>query len=177
MKKAFVLFDRDGTLIDHVHHLTEVNQVKFKPDLVESLRKLKNAGFSFGIISNQSVIGRKLGNISQVNQINLKIVEFLKPHGVTFDFIYYCPHSPQEECKCRKPEIGLGLRALKEFHLDPTQSFMIGDQESDMIFGRNLGFSTIQVHSKAKKSPFSDYYSDTLESATIWILNQKSRES
>jgi D-glycero-D-manno-heptose 1,7-bisphosphate phosphatase len=93
--------------------------------------------------------------------------------GIVFDFIYFCPHLPSEGCDCRKPAISLGLKAVAEHQLDPSQSFMVGDQESDMLFGRNLGCSTIQVKGNAQKSSFADYYSDTLESAAKWILTKK----
>jgi HAD superfamily hydrolase (TIGR01662 family) len=101
------------------------------------------------------------------------ILLFLMPFEIVFDFVYVCPHLPSAGCDCRKPAISLGLKAVAEHQLDPSQSFMIGDQESDMLFGRNLGCSTIQVKGNAQKSSFADYYSDTLESAAKWILTKK----
>ena len=62
MKTPFVIFDRDGTLIEHIHYLVDPNLVKFKKDIVPSLISLKNTGFKFGIITNQSVIGRGLAD-------------------------------------------------------------------------------------------------------------------
>jgi histidinol-phosphate phosphatase family protein len=176
MKQAFVLFDRDGTLIEHVHHLVDPELVQIKKDLGKALQLLQKNDFKFGIISNQSVIARGLATNLDVTSVNSKIIEFLKPLGIVIDFVYFCPHLPDSGCSCRKPEIGLGLRAIEEHHLDPSVSFMVGDQESDMIFGRNLGCNTIQLQGGAVKSAFADYYSDTLEGVARWIMAEKDRK-
>jgi histidinol-phosphate phosphatase family protein len=176
MKQAFVIFDRDGTLINHVHHLVNPELVQIKKDLGKALQLLQNYDFKFGIISNQSVIGRGLATNLDVASVNSKIIEFLKPLGIVIDFVYFCPHLPDGGCGCRKPEIGLGQRAIDEHHLDPSVSYMVGDQESDMIFGRNLGCNTIQLQGGADKSAFADYYSDTLEGAARWIMAEKDRK-
>ena len=99
------MFDRDGTLIDHVHHLSSREMVKLKPNIGESLSRLANSGFRFGMITNQSVIGRKLASLVEVQEINQVISEHLKIFGVEFDFILICPHLPEENCQCRKPRI------------------------------------------------------------------------
>ena len=176
MKQAFVIFDRDGTLIDHVHHLVDSELVQIKEDLVKALQLLQNYDLKFGVISNQSVVGRGLATYLDVESINSKIIEFLKPLGIVIDFVFFCPHVPDAGCSCRKPHIGLGERAIDERHLDPSVSFMVGDQESDMIFGRNLGCKTIQLMGGAEKSAFADYYSDTLEGAARWILAEIDRK-
>lgn len=176
MKQAFVLFDRDGTLIEHVHHLVDPELVQIKKDLGKALQLLQNYDFKFGIISNQSVIGRGLATDLDVALVNSKIIEFLKPLGIVIDFVYFCPHLPDGGCGCRKPEIGLGQRAIDEHYLDPSVSYMVGDQESDMIFGRNFGCNTIQLQGGADKSAFADYYSDTLEGAARLIMAEKDRK-
>ncbi len=173
MSKAFVVFDRDGTLIEHVHHLVDPDLVQFKSDMHSSLEILSKAGYNFGIISNQSVIGRGLASISDIQKVNKRITDYLKPYGICFDFVYFCPHQPQDGCECRKPATSLGLLAIAEHQLDPSKSFMIGDQESDLIFGKNLGCSTIQVQGNAAKSRFADYYCLTLQDAAKWILTKK----
>ena len=176
MKQAFVIFDRDGTLIDHVPHLVDPELVQIKDDLGKAMQLLQNYDFKFGIISNQSVIGRGLATNLEIESVNSKIMEFLKPLGIVIDFVYFCPHLPDDGCICRKPEIGLGQSAIVEHHLDPSVSFMVGDQECDMIFGRNLGCKTIQLQGSADKSAFADYYSETLEGAARWIMAEKNRK-
>lgn len=174
LKKPFILFDRDGTLIEHVHHLIDPDLVQFKPDLQTSLQKLQEAGYGFGIITNQSVVGRRLATVSDIQEVNRKIIEFLEPLGIVFDFVYFCPHLPSAGCHCRKPAISLGLKAVAEHHLEPSLSFMIGDQESDLLFGRNLGCTTIQVKGNANKSEYADYYALSLSDAASWIVHETS---
>ena len=172
VNRAFILFDRDGTLIEHVHHLVDSDLVKFKSDLGESLILLKDAGFRFGVVSNQSVIARGLADRSNVEEINRKIINFLWRIGIRFDFFYFCPHLPNSKCECRKPNLGLGLKAISEHQLDPAQSFMVGDQESDVLFGKNLGCKTVQIQGNSEKCHFADYYSETLVDAAMWILSE-----
>jgi HAD superfamily hydrolase (TIGR01662 family) len=74
----YIIFDRDGTLIEHVHHLIDPNLVRLKPRLVIGLQLLKEHGFNFGIISNQSVINRGYATKEVVNQVNEKMQELLK---------------------------------------------------------------------------------------------------
>ena len=176
MKQAFVIFDRDGTLINHVHHLVNPELVQLKDDLSQALQLLQSYDFKLGIISNQSVIGRGLATNLDVESVNSKIIGFLKSLGIEIDFVYFCPHLPDGGCSCRKPEIGLGQGAIDEHQMDPTVSFMVGDQESDMIFGRKLGCRTIQLQGNAGKSEFADYYSVTLEGAARWIVAEKDRK-
>lgn len=168
---SFVIFDRDGTLIEHVHHLVEPSLVKLKPGLVPALSKLHQFGFRFGMITNQSVIARGLATLIEVNQINRVITNALEPWGIFFDFIYICPHLPSEGCLCRKPAIELGLRAIRENHVIPNSSFMVGDRESDMEFAKELGFRAVQLSSEMENSPSSDYCTDTLDDAANWILS------
>jgi histidinol-phosphate phosphatase family protein len=173
--KPFVIFDRDGTLIDHVHHLVDPNQVKLKEGLVECLQILKSDGFRFGIVSNQSVVARGIGSISDVQQVNDMIANGIKRFDLDFIFTYICPHLPDSGCTCRKPEISLGLRAIEEHGLDPNLSYMVGDQESDMLFGKKLGCKTVQLQNTGGVSPFADYYSGSLKNAAEWILADRAR--
>jgi len=170
MKKAFVIFDRDGTLIEHVHHLVDPSLVEIKRDLGKAVLILKQSNFGIGIVSNQSVIGRGLATQAQVDSVNSMIRSHLNELNLDFEFIFYCPHQSEDFCRCRKPQIGLGERAIQEYGLDPSQSYVIGDQESDMVFGKNLGCRTIQLKGNAPKSAIADYYSETLEDAANWIV-------
>lgn len=172
MPRQFIVLDRDGTIIEHVHYLSEPELVTFKPDLIPALTTLGRKGFMFGVVTNQSVIGRGLASKEDVGAINQLITNFLKQHQIEISFFYVCPHIPEDSCNCRKPEIGLGLRAISDFDLSPSLSYMIGDQESDVLFGKNLGCSTIQISGNAKKSHFAEYYASSLRDASDWILRQ-----
>jgi len=172
LSKAFVIFDRDGTVIDHVHHLKDPNSVKVKEDLVESLKRLQSVGFRFGLITNQSIIGRGIATHEQVARVNNVIFQQLSKEGIYFEFVYVCPHMPVDGCECRKPRIGLGLQAIIEHRMAPALSYVIGDQESDLLFAKTLGCKAIQVLGKEETSEHADYYSATLKDAVSWIIEQ-----
>jgi histidinol phosphatase-like enzyme len=69
------------------------------------------------------------------------------------------------------------MKAVNDFELRPEVSYMIGDQESDIIFGKELGCRVIQVKGNAEKSAFTDYYSDNLKCAADWIINDMRKQS
>lgn len=172
MSQKFVVLDRDGTLIEHIHYLSDPKLVRFKPDLVSALAALGKEGFAFGIVTNQSIIGRALASQEEVGAVNQLIVDFLEQNDIKISFVFVCPHIPEDYCKCRKPEIGLGLRAISAFNLYPSLSYVIGDQESDILFGKNLGCTPIQIQGKAKRSHLAEYYARSLSDAANWILGK-----
>ena len=170
LSKKFVVFDRDGTLIEHVHHLNRLDQVELKEDAIRAVFKLSQSKFHLGIISNQSVVGRGLASIENVTSINSKILDLFAVEGISFDFVYFCPHLPTDFCKCRKPRIGLGKLAMHQHGLDPSLSYMVGDQESDIVFGSRLGLTTIQLVENGQRCELADYHSASLEAAVETIL-------
>ena len=173
MNSKYIIFDRDGTLIKHIRYLTKISDIEFLPGVVESLLKLKSAGYKFGIITNQSLIGRKIAKRSVVNKINSHIVKHLASQGIDINFVYICPHEPSQDCACRKPKIGLGVKAIANFEINPRLSYMIGDAMTDIQFGINLGLQTVQVnpldcvHSKA------DFVTNNMFFAAEWILKNE----
>lgn len=171
MSNQFVVFDRDGTLIKHVHYLSDPDGVELSTNLILGLKLLKESGFKFGIISNQSIINRGLATIAQVDSVNSRVVELLNEAGLGIEFIYYCPHLPDESCSCRKPEPDLGLAAINTYQIDKSRSFMVGDQLSDVTFGHALGFQAIQVGKTLEKIEAADFATDDVLSAAQWIIS------
>ena len=145
VKHKYIILDRDGTLIKHIPYLDDPSLVEILPNVVEGIKYLSDLGFKFGIISNQSGIGR--GKISEdtVLAINKKILDIFDSNLVYIDFTYFCPHSPESLCLCRKPEIALGMHAIRTFMIDVSLSYMVGDADVDIKFGRAIGMKTIRV--------------------------------
>ena len=110
------------------------------------------------MITNQSVIGRGMATQEEVNNVNQFILtELFKLCGAIFDFVYYCPHTPEDRCLCRKPNIGLIKNELVNGRISTSQSFMIGDQESDILFGKNIGVTTILISNQNDLQTQADY--------------------
>ncbi len=138
MNKA-VFLDRDGTVIEHVHYVTDPAKVAIVPGGVEALRKLRDDGYLLVLVSNQSLVGRGLGTVEDVEAVNARMLELLAEGGVTIDCVKYCPHRPEDECPNRKPNPGMLLEAAKEFDIDLGLSVMIGDNVTDVEAGKNAG--------------------------------------
>jgi len=145
MGRGVVLLDRDGTIIYDRHYLSDPAGVELLPGAAEGLRRLADLGLGLVVISNQSGVNRGYFDEESVLACNRRMSEFLAPHGVSFEGMYWCPHTPEEQCGCRKPAPGLVERAAAELGFDPAASFMVGDKEADMGVGRNAGATTILV--------------------------------
>lgn len=177
MHSRYVIFDRDGTLIEKVHHLVDANLVKIKSDASCALLNLQNLGFRFGIISNQSVIGRGLATQLEVDKINKVIERELAKNQIFFDFIYICPHLPSARCLCRKPSTELGFQAQKNFGIMLNRSYMVGDEVTDIIFGNKLGMFTVQIVSSVEACKLADHHSLSLQEAAEWIIKREEQEA
>lgn len=164
----YVIFDRDGTLIEHIHYLKDPNLVKLKPGTAAGLQLLLINNFKFGIITNQSIINRKLASEQEVIDTNNKVRDICSDFKVHFDFIKYCPHTPEEICKCRKPKIELGEKAILDFNIDVEKSFYVGDQATDVEFALGLGLNPILINQDksseitGKNLKFSDIFEAAL---------------
>lgn len=151
--KKYIIFDRDGTLIEHVHHLVDIEKVRLLPGVSTTLKTVCSLGFRLGIVTNQSVIDRGLITIPELHAIHNMISKMIfEESGVTFDFIEFCPHLPTAGCECRKPRTALLAQKIINYQIDTRSSFMVGDQESDVIFGKALGLKTIKLEGKGHNS-------------------------
>ena len=167
----FIIFDRDGTLIEHEHYLIDPKLIRISEKTILGLKILNSCGVNFGIITNQSVIGRGIASTEQVEAVNKEMLEQFKSSGIVFEFVYYCPHDPINMCGCRKPEIMLGLRAINEYQINVEKSYMIGDMDTDIKFGNSLNLSTIKISDRI--SDIADFTSLDLLDAAICIVGQK----
>lgn len=145
MKAVFL--DRDGTtIIDPPdERVDSIEKIKLFPDSIEALKQLAALDYGVFFITNQAGIAE--GRITEEDfyKINNVVLEKLAPSGVRILKAYLCPHSPEDNCECRKPKPTLLLRAAKEFDIDLANSWLIGDHESDIMAGMNAGTKTILV--------------------------------
>lgn len=108
-----LLFDRDGTLIEDKHYLSDPDGVTLLPHVGECLKRLSRQGHQLFMVSNQSGIGRGMFSRREADACNARLIELLEGFGVRFTDMLYCPHSPDEGCSCRKPATGM-WNALRE---------------------------------------------------------------
>lgn len=167
----FVIFDRDGTLIEHIHYLDNPNLLELRDELIPALKILKQSAFKFGIISNQSIIGRGISTVEKVESVNLRLAQILSKENIFFDFAYICPHAPIEKCRCRKPKTKLAIDAILKYEIDINRSFMVGDSASDIQFGINVGLKSVYLGLNDDSIP-ANFSTTSLLSAAKWIINQ-----
>lgn len=151
MKAVFL--DRDGTInIDH-GYVHKVKDFEFIEGAVEGLKKLQSAGFAMFIITDQSGIGRGYYTMEDFEDVSRHLSAELKAHDINIKKTYYCPHSPEDNCECRKPNIKMLLDAKKDFGIELKNSYLIGDKESDILTGKRAGCRTVLVLSGHIKDP------------------------
>ena len=138
MERA-VFLDRDGTINVDVDYLHETDKLKFIDGAVEALALLKKHGYRLIVISNQSGIGRGYFGVQDVERLHGYMNRILQRHDAAIDAFYYCPHVEQDGCACRKPRTGLIERAVAEWNIDLSGSYMVGDNETDVMTAVNAG--------------------------------------
>ena len=107
---------------------------------------LKEKGFLVIVITNQSAINRGLITIETLNEIHNYLQNFLKENNTSIDDFYFCPHRPDENCKCRKPNPGMLIKAAQEHNIDMNQSFMIGNSLTDVQAAQKAGCKGILLN-------------------------------
>lgn len=157
-KKA-VLVDRDDTLVKDVPYCDDPDKLKLLPGVPKAIAKLNAAGYIVVVITNQSGIARGKLDKDMLGAIHDKMIRDIEAEGGKIEDIFYCPHHPDEGCTCRKPETDLGIAAIIKHNINPAASYMIGDNEKDMEFGKRLGLKTYQV---SEKRPFAKIVDDIL---------------
>ena len=143
-RRRFVALDRDGTLIVERRYLSDPQQVTLLPG-VAALRRLQTLGLRLVVITNQSAVGRGFFDEARLHQIHRRLRALLRAEGVRLDAIYVCPHRPEDDCACRKPQPALLLRAARELACDPRDSFVVGDNICDIELGRRVGAPTVLI--------------------------------
>jgi D-glycero-D-manno-heptose 1,7-bisphosphate phosphatase len=175
--KRAVFLDRDGTLIAAVvrnglpYPPVRLDQVVILPGVLEAIDRLRTAGFTLVVVTNQPDVARGAQSHELVNVINMHVGRQL---GLS-DF-RVCWHDDEDGCDCRKPKPGLILQAASEHDLDLSQSFVVGDRWRDVMAGRAAGCRTVLIdYGYQEPSPIEpDRRVKTLGDAVDWILAEHS---
>lgn len=168
-----IFFDRDDTIIVDQNYLKDPDLVILEPDAAKGMKALSEAGYKLVMITNQSGIGRGYFTVEDLKAVHARLAELLQAEGVTLDGIYFCPHSPSDNCYCRKPRTGMLEQADRDYHFDHASAAMIGDSKGDIGLAKAFGIKAIQV-TYGKKAPIdgADFVCDTILDAANYILGQ-----
>jgi D-glycero-D-manno-heptose 1,7-bisphosphate phosphatase len=139
-----LLLDRDGVIIENRStYVRSWADVEIFPQALQALSFVKNSPYKIIIVTNQSAVGRGLVDLEEVNRINDRLIREINRAGGRIDGVFVCPHAPQDNCTCRKPQPGLLLEAARTMSLDLPRSIMIGDALSDLQAGKAAGISRL----------------------------------
>ena len=139
MQPALFL-DRDGVIIENRQgYVRSWSDVSIYKQALEALAKIRTSQHKIIIITNQSVVGRGIITGEAAREINERLLAEIRAYGGRIDDLYMCPHAPQEDCRCRKPEPGLILDAATQHSIELRSSILIGDALSDIIAGQKAG--------------------------------------
>ena len=137
--------DKDGTLVDNSGYPDVVPSDDLLDCVVDGLKLIKEKGHVIIIVSNQPWIAK--GRLSKVGveDVFKSLIRKLKEQGVEVDDYIYCPHQSSDNCECKKPKIKMFEEMVKKYELDVSCSYVVGDMDSDILAGKNLGAKTVLV--------------------------------
>lgn len=149
-KQKAIFLDRDGTINKYVGFLRNIDDFELIEGVAEAIKLINQSGYLAIVVTNQPVIARGEVTWDELNEIHKKMATLLGKEGAYVDGIYICPHHPDKgfegerpeykiDCDCRKPKPGLLLQAAKDFNIDLSESYMIGDSHRDVEAGENAG--------------------------------------
>lgn len=155
-KQKAIFLDRDGTINKYVGFLRNIDDFELLPKVADAIQKVNTSGYLAIVVTNQPIIARGEITYEQLQEIHNKMETLLGIEGAYLDAIYFCPHHPHKgyegevpelkiECECRKPKPGMLLEAAKDFNIDLSQSWIVGDGENDIKAGKAAGCRTALI--------------------------------
>lgn len=183
-EKITVFIDRDGVInFDSPDYIKSCDELFFIPGSIEAIAELTRLGHKVCVITNQSVIGRNFVSPDGLKKIFAKMKDAVINQNGKLTDIFFCPHIPKDNCKCRKPLPGLFFQAKEKYpDIDFNNSVMIGDSAKDILAAENAkikfkilvktGNGLKAYKELEQKNLLPDYFANDLNDAHKWILNR-----
>lgn len=147
MKNKALFVDRDGTINHDCPYCKDPSQIVLYDDAVEIMKDFQNKGYLIIIITNQSGINRGYFTIDEFKNFQDVLLGMLLERGVKVVDTFYCPHRPDENCKCRKPKTEMIEDAVKKYDINLSESVILGDRDDmEGEIGRRLGMRYVILH-------------------------------
>lgn len=178
-----VFLDRDGVINedspDYIKCWAEFHLI---PGSLEAIARLTRSGFSIIVITNQSVINRRMVVLTELQTMHRHLRQAVCDSGGRITDIFFCPHRPDEHCGCRKPKPGMIFAARDRHGLDLSSAVMVGDSVKDIMAGKaagcgqtvlvKTGNGTTAIQSLEESGHSPDHVAADLDQAVQWILDQ-----
>lgn len=143
-----VILDREGVINRAPDgYVLGPEQFEPLPGSLEAIARLHHAGYRVAVATNQAPLSRGLFDMAMLNTVHQRMCRLAEAAGGRIDAIAVCPHSPEQDCKCRKPKPGMLLELIERFGAVPAQTIMIGDTPADLLAGVAAGCRTWLVRS------------------------------
>jgi len=190
MTNHAIFLDRDGTLNEEDGHVTAPEHFRLYSFAAEAVRLINRSGRKVIVLTNQSGIARDYFTEATLLEIHELMEESLRLQGARIDAIYYCAHHPDYgsppyrlDCDCRKPKPGLVERAARDFSLDLSRCYVIGDRYRDIEAGHAVGVCGVMVMTGLGRGEYErerrlwprqpDHLAEDLLDAVRWILRNE----
>lgn len=191
-KQKAIFLDRDGTINVHIPFLANKEKFELIDGVSEAIKMINSSEYLCIVITNQPVIARGECTFSELEDIHKRMETLLGRDGAYIDGLYFCPHHKDKgfpgevaelkfDCDCRKPKIGMLLKASKDYNIDLNQSIVIGDSTLDIKMAENAHMKSILV--KTGQAGLDNRYSvkpdevvEDLLSAVKMIIKSKEIE-
>ncbi len=189
MKKKYdkvIFLDRDGVINKDPGGWTKYNYVtcpsdfRFLPGALAALRRLKEGGYKVIVISNQAGVNKGYFTKKELKVIDRRMRDGVRKRGGKIEASYYCVHTKEEDCPCRKPKAGLFDKARKAYKIDSAGTYFIGDTPQDVMAGADAGLKTILLLTgKTSKDHIREcnispgHVCDSLKEAVAWLFKQR----
>jgi D-glycero-D-manno-heptose 1,7-bisphosphate phosphatase len=181
-----IILDRDGTINeDRDDYVKSPDEWVPLPGALEAIARLNHAGWHTVVASNQSGIGRGLFDMSTLNAMHTKMHQLLAKQGGRIDAVFFCPHTPEDECDCRKPLPGLFRQIGERYGVDLDKVPVVGDVLRDLQAGAAVGCPThlvrtgkaarmdeIQIADLCAKVPGTTVHAD-LNAFAEWLIRRE----
>jgi len=146
MMTKLIVLDRDGVINLDTHYIKTPEEWQPIPGSLEAIAKLHHRGYTVVVATNQSGIGRGFFTEQTLNDIHRKMIHAVHTCGGHIDNIYYCPHLPDDNCRCRKPKTGLFEQIQADYAIDFSTVYAIGDSLRDIQVAQAMNARPILVH-------------------------------
>lgn len=165
-----VFLDRDGVINKDNGYVYKITDFVFIEGIFDSCKKLQDKGFQLIIITNQSGIGRGYYTENDFKIISHWMLQKFQEHNISILDVMYCPHKPEDNCNCRKPNTGMLDKAHEKYQIDKVGSWMIGDKKTDIEAAHSFGIiNTVLVNNdpkiEIKKSQAKFVFASILEAS------------
>jgi D-glycero-D-manno-heptose 1,7-bisphosphate phosphatase len=156
LSKALFL-DRDGVINVDIGHAHRIDQIQFVDGIFDLVRRANNLSYVVIIVTNQAGIAKNMYSEAEFSSLSQWMVSEFSKQGAIIRDVVHCPHHPEatlvrykQRCNCRKPEPGMLLQSNAKFHLNASQSVIVGDHYSDILAGHRAGLRDLYLLGSAE---------------------------